>query len=196
MKMFVAILLVMLSSLSFAVDSRDVDSAGFSNLTQEQKLEILSNIEKMKATTPASLVGTVKEITPTPEAVNEWVEVGNNIGLALAGTAKQLGVAATEFIGTPMGKISIVILIGYLFGNPLIHIAAVLTFLLIALPLMNKLMTYWSRTEITYDNEKTDIFGRSIIKRKSWCMDGEQVTGMVFVYIIVFAAFFTTTFSY
>jgi hypothetical protein len=56
------------------------------------------------------------------EEAAEWAKIGANLGNAMVGAAKELGVAAADFARTPLGMIVIFILVLKLIGGPIIGI--------------------------------------------------------------------------
>jgi hypothetical protein len=81
-------------------------------LTDEQ----LAQLEKYTAEIQ------LKELqTPFKNAqvANEWIQVGENLGKALSGCAKELGVEVNNFVKTPVGKVAAFIIIWKLVGTDL-----------------------------------------------------------------------------
>lgn len=68
-----------------------------------------------------------------PQAVKQWVNYGTEIGQALAGTARELGVVANDFIQTPAGKVTLAMIVWKVMGHDIIHVglAAMMFFTLI-----------------------------------------------------------------
>ena len=63
------------------------------------------------------------------EEAEKWSQIGINIGHAMVGTAKELGMAAAEFAQTPLGKTVIAIVLIKMFGNTIgILLAALVMF--------------------------------------------------------------------
>lgn len=56
--------------------------------------------------------------------VEEWGKIGANIGQALVGAAKEVGVAAADFAQTPVGKIVVFIIVLKVIGGKMIAILA------------------------------------------------------------------------
>jgi hypothetical protein len=58
-----------------------------------------------------------------PAKLGAWVDLGKNLGQALASAAKELGTGATEFVQTPMGTLVMFSILWKLFINDIVLIA-------------------------------------------------------------------------
>lgn len=56
------------------------------------------------------------------EEVSAWGDMGTNVGRALVGAAKEVGVAANEFANTNLGKVVTLIIVFKLIGATLIKL--------------------------------------------------------------------------
>lgn len=54
------------------------------------------------------------------EEASAWGEMGANMGKALVGAAKEVGVAANEFSQTPLGKVTVAVVVYKVIGEDLI----------------------------------------------------------------------------
>ncbi len=102
-----------LINVGAAIETMDLNKAGFSKLTETQKVDILNEIER---------VSNKADGVETVEKVSKWVTVGTDLGKGLAGAAKELGVTANEFIKTPVGKLTAALIVWHFMGGTLIHI--------------------------------------------------------------------------
>ncbi len=98
----------------------DIDLHGLSNA---QRAELVMKAEEMKRQAPQSS-SVVEQVTDqlTTENAGKMIEVGKNLGLALAAVAKEVGVSADEFLKSTTGKISVVVIIWKLMGKDIIAI--------------------------------------------------------------------------
>lgn len=73
----------------------------------------------------AQLAGktTTQQVAGISEAarqeVSAWGELGSNMGKAMVGAAKEIGVAANEFSQTPLGKVTVALVVYKLIGEDL-----------------------------------------------------------------------------
>lgn len=82
-----------------------------SNLTSDQVIQLKAQLDaKDKIENSKSL----------PSQLNEWAELGKNIGQGLVGAAKEMGVAANDFAKTTLGQTVIVMLVWKFFGKSVI----------------------------------------------------------------------------
>ncbi len=81
-------------------------------LTEQQQAELALQAAKMKAEDP----------TKVADRMAEYAEIGQKYGVALAATAKELGVAADELLDTMVGKVALVLIVWKVMGEELIGI--------------------------------------------------------------------------
>ena len=110
------ILLSFMTSCGFAITSQDLGYAGFNSLTTTQQAEILRQVGEMKNTTAVSTIANAD-----PEKVDQWVNIGSNIGKGLAGAAKELGVQINEFSDTKVGQLTVFLIVWHIMGNMIVH---------------------------------------------------------------------------
>lgn len=145
-------------------------------LTKEQQIaieQILTNTRDSKPEPPSV----------QPEDVQKWISLGSNIGAGLAASAKELGVAASEFANTGTGKLVVWIIVWKTIGSSIAHILAGILILFTGLLSVIIMMNKRRRIEIKYDKERTNIFGNyPIISTIKDEIEGEFIGGMC-VYI-------------
>lgn len=194
---FITILMVLFSCSSWAeISSTTVSSAGWEKLNASQQAEIISKITtavdqntKQEATAATQLAD--------PNKLDEWVTLGQHIGLAFGGAAKEIGVAANDFIQTPVGTMTIVLIIWHFIGNVFIHLVGGIFVFVVGMGLI-----YWhSRTHRytteEYSPDKTDILGRSrLISRVKHEMDKDWATAYYIMGFITILISVATIFSF
>ena len=112
MKKLIAILALALSTTAFA-DGRAIDT---SKLSKAQITELAVKAEEMSATTPENVSATVRK------EAEAWSELGANMGKAMVGAAKEVGVAANEFAVTPLGMVTVAITAYKIIGRDVLGI--------------------------------------------------------------------------
>ena len=70
----------------------------------------------MRQTTAVSTIANAD-----PEKVDQWVNIGSNIGKGLAGAAKELGVQINEFSDTKVGQLTVFLIVWHIMGNMIYH---------------------------------------------------------------------------
>ena len=121
MKKILSILMfvTLIVSSTKAISSDSLHTAGFGNLDPVTQAEILKVVsEKAQAQKQA---GILDKVQTNPEKVNQWIEIGSNIGKGLAGAAKELGVEVNNFAATPMGQLTIWLIVWHIMGTTLMH---------------------------------------------------------------------------
>ena len=85
--------------------------------------------EEQAATTP------ILSKVPAPAQMEKWANVGEQIGKALAGTARELGVVANDFIKTPAGQITMAMIVWKIMGHEIAQLAVGLLMFFTLVPL-------------------------------------------------------------
>lgn len=96
---------------------------------------------------------------PASASVNQWIDVGANLGKALAGAAKEVNVAVNDFVKSPVGMITAGIIIWQFIGGALVHLFGALIVLTFGFSVL-----WWAtrnsyQTTIEYDttNQKEHL---------------------------------------
>ena len=107
--MLVIALVAMFAMFSQALFAQSV-TINLSDLSPEEAQKVLA--AKKLAENPISAVS-------SPEKLEEWVTVGEKIGQAIAATCNELSVGVNEFIDTPAGKITVLLISWKIVGEDL-----------------------------------------------------------------------------
>ena len=121
-KIFAAFMMFMAMSLASAAPT----PADMDKLTDVQKAELALQVAKQ--------VEESKATVQNPKQVKEWVSYGTEIGQALAGTARELGVVANEFIKTPAGQLTMGMIIWKVMGHDIVHVGLALIMFFTLIP--------------------------------------------------------------
>lgn len=113
----------------------DIVGAASEGLTQKQRIELLQAIEKMKHQRRTEQDSGSAETEKTMDKVQAWASLGPAIGKAMADTARELGVIANDFVKTPVGQMTAVILFYKLVGKDVVGIFSGVLLLLIFAPI-------------------------------------------------------------
>jgi hypothetical protein len=111
-QIFTAFVLFMTMTMAMAVTPHDM-----SKLSEVQKAELALQVAKQ--------VEEAGSVT-SPKQVKEWVSYGSEIGKAMAGAARELGVVANEFIQTPAGQITMAMIVWKIMGHDIVHVGLAL----------------------------------------------------------------------
>jgi hypothetical protein len=146
-------------------------------LTMEQQKQIQSIIQQ------------TQQKTIEPEDIEKWANLGSKIGVGLASTAKELGVAATEFATTTTGRIVTFVILWQFLGNAIVHIITGLTMWFFGIPLIWYVMSKSVHVDSEYNTNKTNIFGNHPLQNQTrHSMDGDQmIVAMVISVVVGFA---------
>ena len=184
MKKWFLMLMMMVSIPAFAVVN--VDTNG---LTDSQKAALVQQVEEMKAKaeSPETMVA----------AVDKWVNVGERFGKMMGGAAKEVGMAANEFLLTPVGMLTAGIIAFNYIGGPIIHVGVGLMILFLGLSVMFWLQTKATQFHVEYDLSKPKFFGGFHVKSKKRAeIDGDTLAGILIGYGVVFALSLWTIFAW
>lgn len=177
--------------------TRSVGDAGFDKLPTEQQTQILTEIANMKKqATDAAIPGPT-----TASKVNEWISVGEHIGQALGGAAKQVNIAVNDFISTDVGKMTMFMVIWHYAGSELshlvFHVIGGLMVWMIGFSFILYMVRKASTVDVTYDKTKTNIFGNypkvGVSRRE---LDSDYQTAYTLAALVVLAVGLITIFTY
>lgn len=131
-------------------------------LSEEQVADLMLKAAKMKAAPSVNVT----------DRISEYSEIGQKYGVAMAATAKELGVAANELLDTTVGKVALVLivwkvmgeeLIGFLIGVPWLIIGFVCWLYVFRRIVIIESITkepvegkWWRKKTVTYRNEDSE----------------------------------------
>lgn len=163
--------------------------AGYSDLSDAKKAEFAMMIAKAAEQQAAPVVSNI----PAAETVSKWANYGTEIGKAISGTAKELGVVANDFIKTPAGQITLYVVIWKVIGSQLVHIVGGMVMFCTLLPLwiyMFRRMTIIK--SVTYD--KVEVAGKvQTVKQVQYYGPRDDVGGTQFGMILFLMLILTAT---
>ena len=87
-----------------------------SGLTPSQKAQVQFEVAEMLEEN-----GQDKSAQNQVEKAKEWAELGQQVGVALVATAKELGIAVEDFSHTTIGKVTIGIIVWKLMGKEILR---------------------------------------------------------------------------
>lgn len=136
-------LLLIISLNVYAVDSDDVNSAGFRSLSEIEKAEIIKMVaekSKLKDNATTSTVNIKSDdVLKSLEDTDEWITIGTSLGKGLTATAKELGVAANDLANTRIGIIATSLIIWNYLGSKILDVIGGVILLLIGLHISNRI---------------------------------------------------------
>lgn len=119
---FLMVLLLSLMSMTAFAQSGNCDMSQVGNVTVEQKqllTTICLNAQKSNEPTQSIIAQTVnaaKEVA-TPENLTQFGRVSREFAEAIGVAAKELGIAANDFLDTPAGKLTAVVILWKVMGT-------------------------------------------------------------------------------
>lgn len=181
---FFLVLAMAISIPSFAISSDAVNQAGFSKLSPTQQAKVISDIaQAADDTTTVSKIDTV-------DKVSKWVQVGTELGKGLAGAAKELGVAANEFITTPVGQMVALLIIWHFMGGTVVHVIGGILVWVVGYAFTYFIVRRHQTLDISYDKE-----GKVTNKHREG-LDGDATALFWFAYAVITVAGLVTIFTY
>lgn len=191
MKKFFAVILMMVSISAWAGnDSGTVRAAGFAKLSEAEKAEVI----KMVADKASQ-----KDIMPTmtEDKVEKWVKIGSNIGQGLAGAAKEVGVAVNDFATTPVGQLTMLLIVWHMIGAQLIHLIGGILIWIVGIAIIRHMVARAYPSKITYSKEVKNWFGNYAIEKvEPIAIDDGNAAGWLFAYGIVLVAGLIAIFTF
>ena len=140
-------LLTILFLTLFALPAFACDFSGVPNLTAVQRASLEADCkasQKANTTIPDSVADQLNA-SVSPEALSGYGKVAKEFAEAIGIAAKELGVAANDFLNTPAGKLTAVIIVWRVMGDDVYAIAAYPFRLLIGTALLILIWTYVRR---------------------------------------------------
>lgn len=158
----VAIAAMALFAASPAV-SQTVDTSG---LTEQQRIELQAKAAEMRATAadPATAV----------EKASEWVELGEAIGSGLAAAAEKTGQVVNDFAKTPVGKLTMVLIVYKVMGGDVIQFIVGMLFLSISVPFWAR--SIWNTTRSTVTITYHENGKRQDVKKEPYRLHASEAT--------------------
>jgi hypothetical protein len=191
MKKFIAFVALVFSVNAFAALTTDsVSNAGFSRLSETEKAEIIKQIAD-KATDKASVTA------PSEEKVEKWVRIGSQVGQGLAGAAKELGVAVNDFSKTPVGQLTMMLIVWHMVGGVIVHIFGGILIMVIGLWFLRFMFNRAYPDKVTYSKEHKNIFGNFAVERVDRTpVQDDNAAGWLFAAGIVIGVGLITIFTF
>lgn len=162
-KLFATILMIVSISASAGAawagnDSDTVRAAGFAKLSEAEKAEVIKIVAEKASTRDLP-------ITISEDKVEKWVNIGTNIGKGLAGAAKEVGVAVNDFSLTPVGQLTMALIVWHILGAQLVHVLGGILIWIVGFTMIRHILNRAYPNEVIYDEEKKNIFGNAAIKK-------------------------------
>lgn len=144
----IALMLFSMCALAQAVNTNGLDEA--------QRAAVDEYAAKLRKESAAGLTGGA-----TVKKVDEWVDIGVKIGQALGGAAKEMAVQVNDFAKTPVGILTMALIVWKIIGGVIIHFFGGIVVLASGWAFMMYINRKKTDVKITYSPDKTDIFGRA-----------------------------------
>ena len=168
MKKFLFAIMLATCSITVATAGNNTDSvhaAGFNKLSETEKADIIKMVAE-KATQNDSRQDS-KSALVVEDKVERWVKIGSNIGQGLAGAAKEVGVAVNDFAQTPVGQMTMALIVWHMIGAQLIHLFGGVLIWIVGFGFLHYLIKRSYPDEIIFDPEKKNVFGNFAVKQIS-----------------------------
>ena len=196
MKKLFAIALMLFSTLSFAFagnTSDAVNGAGFGKLSEAEKAEVIKMVADKAATKETGMIPQLAN----EDRVEKWVKIGSNIGQGLAGAAKEVGVAVNDFAKTPVGQMTMVLIVWHMIGAQLIHVFGGILIWVVGITIIRHMVGRAYPSKITYSKEVKNIFGNYAVESVDpIAIQDDNAAGWLFAYGIVLVAGLIAIFTF
>jgi membrane protein CcdC involved in cytochrome C biogenesis len=107
----------------------NISSLDVSKLTPEQKAKMIASVVEMQKESTGHTSATVRK------EAEQWIDLGGNMGRAAVAAAKELGIAANDFVKTPLGMVTMAVVVYKFVGASLLHIVFGLFFFILTIGL-------------------------------------------------------------
>ncbi len=178
--LFALVLMVMFGSVAHAVQ---LDMNGLSEAAQAELAVKVAELRKAALETP---------IMPDVAEMEKYVSVGEQIGKALAVTARELGIEVNNFASTPVGLIAIFLIVWHFFGAMIVHLAFGSVWFMTMVPLW---VYFFKR--IAMDRKETyNDDGKRTAVIHSLDASSDTICMFTIAALVIFAVGIFSTFSY
>lgn len=151
-------LLLILASALLLASAHAQTTVDVSKLTPEQQAAVKKSIDSMKG--EPNISQTAREET------EKWVELGGNMGKAAVGAAKELGMAANEFVATPIGRVTMGVVVYKVIGKDVLKtitgFCVLVVFLCLAVWFAKR--KHYSSIEYEYKPVFFGLYNKQVIK--------------------------------
>lgn len=176
MKKFIGVLVLCVATSAFAfvkpASAATQTSVDVSKLTPEQVAKINSQVSEMTKD-PVNVSATVRH------EAEAWGELGANMGKALVGAAKEVGVASNEFASTNLGKVVVGIVAYKVVGKDILGVIFGSLILVVGYSLALWILTTRRWSDVQYEYEPV-MWGMYKRQRVMKChTDSDTVTGKI-----------------
>ncbi len=130
-RLILALCAFLFMASAFAGATTTITQIDVSKLTAEQRASLLSAAAKMEAQ-PDANPGFSETMR---KEVEKWGELGTGMGRAAVNAAKEVGVATNEFVQTPLGKVTMGVVLYKVMGHEILRFAVCMLLITIFLPL-------------------------------------------------------------
>lgn len=159
MRKYLALFLFIFSLPVFAL-SGPTPPAGWNNLSDAQRAEISRQVavtveENVKQAAPAAATAALAD----PKKLDEWLTLGEHMGKMMGGAAKEVGVAVNDFVNTPVGQMTMVLVVWKYMGGTLVHVVGGLLVWALGVLVVGFLYRRMRDTTIEYNKEVRNWFG-------------------------------------
>lgn len=148
MKNLIALFVACFASVAFAgTASQNGSYIDTSKLSKAQVAELAAQAEKMASPDPQTVSATVRK------EAEAWGELGANMGKAMVGAAREVGVASNEFAQTSLGKVVVGIVAYKVVGKDLLGVVFGALILTIGYSLAIWILTTKRWSDVQYEYE-------------------------------------------
>jgi len=178
MRIFLFAILMSISTLTFANLQVNMDS--FNQLTEAQQADVIKSIAEQAS---HNTIQQPSQRITDPKQVEQWGSIGVSVATAIGSAAKELNVGINDFAQSPVGKLTIAIIIFKLFGGKL----GAILFLIIGISIIKIAMNKMYPTLVTYSTKDKNIFGNYvIIQREPTQIGDDGKVGFMLSYFTIF----------
>ncbi len=163
--------------------AEQLDMNGLSEAAQAELALKVAQLRKDAFDTP---------IIPDVVEVQKYVSVGEQIGKALAVTARELGIEVNNFASTPVGMIAIFLIVWHFFGGMMVHLAFGAAWFMTLIPVW----IYFFKRLVMGREETYDDKGKRVSVKYAMEASNDTVATFIITGIVIFAVGVLGIFTY
>jgi hypothetical protein len=146
-KLLIAVALA-ITSLAASAQATTVNDARYldlSKLTDQQKADLMAKAAEMQNQQASGISEQARN------EISKWSELGVGMGHAAVAAAKEVGMAANEFVSTPLGKVTMGVVVYKVIGKDVLKLAVGLS-IMVFMFTVAVVMLFRKKGDVTYEN--------------------------------------------
>jgi hypothetical protein len=161
-----------------------------SGLTEEQVADMAALIAAKKAENVKKGGTEIVEAAKDPERMKRYAEVGEAIAKSLGAAAKEMGVAVNDFMSTPAGTLTVLLIVYHFIGSDLIALFVAGSLIPVVVYMWFRAVRYirTDRIERNEAGKKVAVHYERFSENQGWSLFGVTIAFVVLTLLLLLTA--------